>query len=157
MERQSQTLSVICAVRMRSYPYHLRTLFLCWLMISACTACSNVAQERQDIGALLDARDQAISNRDLPAYAALLIPDYQDRDQGEFEVINRMRRLFEQFDRIEMHGSDRTIRILDKAHAQCEQSYLLRVHASGIWRQISQRERIGMTRTESGWRISSGL
>jgi len=133
------------------------TLLLCLLFCALMTACSSDAQDRADIRRLLDARDAAISNRDLPAYAALLIPNYQDRDQGEFEVVNRMRQLFEQFDRIEMRASDRTIRFDDNDHAQCEQSYLLRVHAEGAWRQITQRERIGLTRTQNGWRISSGL
>lgn len=130
----------------------LLALLLLWL-----AGCSDQGRDRNAIQHLLDARDSAISNRDLPAYADLLIPGYQDRDQSEFKVVARMQHLFEQFDRIEMHASDRTIRFDDADHAQCEQSYLLRVHAEGAWRQITQRERIGLTRTEVGWRISSGL
>jgi len=68
-----------------------------------------------------------------------------------------MRKLFAQFEQIEMTSANRTIRLLDHNRAECEQSYLLRVQANGAWRQINQRERIILSKTETGWKISGGL
>ncbi len=68
-----------------------------------------------------------------------------------------MRTLFDQFETIEMRSTNRTIRLLDHKHAECEQSYMLHVQANGAWRQLNQRERISLTKTESGWKISGGL
>jgi ketosteroid isomerase-like protein len=124
----------------------------CALLLASCSA-----QEKSAIRDLLDARDAAVSRQDLQAYAALLLPGYDDRGQSEFEIINRMRRLFARFDHIDMRSSNRTIRLLDSNHAECEQSYQLQVEADGIRRQLNQRERISLTKTEQGWKISGGL
>ncbi len=68
-----------------------------------------------------------------------------------------MERLFKQFEKIEMTSNNRTIRLLGEQHAECEQSYLLHVQAGGTWRQLNQRERISLSKTASGWKISGGL
>ena len=68
-----------------------------------------------------------------------------------------MNRLFAQFEKTEMQSSQRVIRLLDDQHAECEQNYLLRVKADGTWRQLNQRERITLTKTSEGWKISAGL
>jgi len=123
------------------------------LLISACSEYDKV-----EINALLDARDIAVSTHDIKAYDALLIPDYHDQSgQTEFDVVSKMNRLFAQFESTEMHSSDRTIRLLDATHAECEQSYLLRVKADNTWRQLNQRERILLKKTDAGWKISGGL
>jgi len=129
-------------------------LFICTLL-SLLSACSE--QDKGDICALLDARDAAVSRHDIKAYSDLLIPGYQHNDQTEFESINKMRKLFGQFEKIEMTSGNRTIRLLDGKHAECEQSYALHVQANGTWRQLNQRERINLTKTPSGWKISGGL
>jgi len=125
------------------------------LFILLLTGCSY--SDKQDIHNLLDARDLAVSNHDINSYALLLIQDYQDQNQSEFEVVNNISKLFGQFDEIHMQSSNRVIRFLDDTHAQCEQSYLLRVKADNQWRKISQRERIELTHTVDGWKISGGL
>jgi len=117
--------------------------------------CNN--NDKHEIHALLDARDMAVSNRDIGAYSLLLMSDYEYQGQSEFDVINRMNKLFKQFDATSMQSSNRVIRFIDAAHAECEQDYLLRVQADNQWRQVFQRERILTTRTDSGWKISGGL
>ncbi len=129
-------------------------LFICMLacLLGACSG-----QDRASIRAVLDARDSAVSRHDINAYADLLLPGYEYKHHTEFETINRMRKLFGQFEKIEMTSNNRTIRLLDHNHAECEQSYMLHVQANGAWRQINQRERISLTKTASGWKISGGL
>jgi len=119
------------------------------------TACSDTDKMR--ISALLDARDIAISQRDIGAYSGLLLDDYSDNRQDKVAVVARMINLFDRFGEIEMKSRDRDIRLIDDDHAQCQQSYTLRVHAEGQWRTLVQREALGFTRTAAGWRISSGL
>ncbi len=117
--------------------------------------CGN--SDKREIQSLLDARDLAVSNHDVGSYSLLLMPDYAYQGQSEFDVINRMNTLFDQFDATHMQSSDRVLRFIDATHAECEQNYLLRVQADHQWRQIFQRERILLTRTDSGWKISGGL
>ena len=118
--------------------------------------CSDV--QKSEINQVLDARDQAISNKDVSAYSALLLGDYMD-DHGKTKiaVVAQFVHMFQQFDKTEMHSYDREIRMIDSKHAECEQSYKLRVKADGRWRELVQREQIYLLRTPAGWRISGGL
>jgi hypothetical protein len=134
--------------------FYKRLALLC-LVAALATACSDA--DKASINALLDARDKAISQRDASAYSALLLADYQDGKQTKVAVMARMINLFDRFQQIEMHSRDRDIRILDRNHAQCQQSYVLKVKAQGTWRTLVQRESLGFTRSAGGWRISSGL
>jgi len=114
--------------------------------------------DKAAINAILDARDTAVSSHNIKAYDALLLPDYQDSlGQTEFDIVSKMNKLFAQFEQTEMTSNNRIIRLLDSKHAECEQNYLLRVKADGRWRQLNQRERITLTKTADGWKISGGL
>ncbi len=137
------------------YAIRLYLAFSICMLATALSACSE--QDRANIHAVLEARDSAVSNHDIKAYSALLVPGYEYNKKNEFETINRMRKLFDQFEKIEMTSGNRTIRLLDEKHAECEQNYLLHVKAGGKWRQLNQRERISLIKTASGWKISGGL
>ena len=124
-------------------------------LVLTIAACSDV--QKMEIKTILDARNSAVSEGDINAYSRLLIESYQDEDQSKSDVVSKMLGLFGQFDAMEMKTFGRTIRILDDNHAQCEQTYYLRVKADNKWREISQREQISLTRTAAGWQISGGL
>ena len=113
--------------------------------------------DKQDIHQLLDARDQAVSSRNINSYSALLHSDYDHLGQTASDVLVRVETLFFQFDTMEMSSSDRTIYFVDDSHAQCEQSYILRVKADDEWRAIAQRERLDLIKSADGWKISGGL
>jgi hypothetical protein len=106
---------------------------------------------------VLDARDAAITHRDIAAYSALIHPGYNDHGRTKVDMVARMIHLFDRFDRMEMRSFDRTIRLLDDDHAQCMQSYKLRVHADDRWRELTSREELELIRAPSGWKISGGL
>ena len=124
------------------------------LIILLLASCSS---EKQGIHQILDARDVAFTAHDIAAYSALLHPNYNHLKQNGSDVIERVKQLFSQFDTMEMHSSDRTIYFVDDTHAQCEQSYKLRVKADNRWREIDRRERIELTKSPDGWKISGGL
>jgi len=125
-------------------------------MLLSIAACSDY--DKNEINALLDARDTAVSNHNIRDYDDLLIPGYHDHSgQTEFDIVSKMNKLFAQFEKTEMRSNNRVIRLLDTTHAQCEQSYLLRVKADDTWRQLNQRERITLSKTSDGWKISGGL
>jgi hypothetical protein len=124
-------------------------------LVLVITACSDI--QKMDIEAVLDARNSAVSEGNINAYSRLLLPSYYGEGQNKFDVINKMLELFKQFEAMEMKTFGRTIRILDDNHAQCEQTYFLRLKADNKWRKISQIEQILLTRTEAGWLISGGL
>jgi len=130
-----------------------------WTLLSLLSviliACSDI--DKTGISSLLDARDQAISNRSISEYSGLISGSYHDQRRGKVEVVAQMLSLFDKFERAEMHSYDREIRILDNDRAQCEQSYTLRVFADGEWRQIVQREQLTLAEEDNGWRIISGL
>ncbi len=133
----------------------LPSLWLAVLLTMTLLACSDV--QKIEINSILDARDQAVSNSDIAAYSKLLLKDYQDHDQTKISVVARMINLFSQFDTTRMQSFDRKIVLLDDDHAQCEQSYHLKVQRGGVWREITQREQLYLIRTSAGWRISGGL
>lgn len=118
-------------------------------------ACGDV--EKSEIFTVLDARDKAVTERNIEDYSKLLLKNYQYQGKSKFDVVAEVMSLFDQFDASEMKSYDRITRLLDDNHAQCEQSYMLRVQADGEWRQVSQREQIFLTKTPSGWKISGGL
>ncbi len=131
----------------------LTRLFLPILLLLA--GCGDIEKAR--INEMLDARDLAVSNRDIDAYSRLLLHNYQYHGQTKGSVIGRMIRLFDQFDETRMQSFDRNIVLLDGEHAQCEQSYHLKVRLGDRWREITQREQLYLIRTDAGWRISGGL
>jgi len=136
-------------------PVHLPHVICIIACVFTLVACGEY--DKSAICSVLDARDTAVSQHDINAYSDLLLPGYEYQQQTEFEIIDRMRKLFGQFEKIDMASSNRTIRLLDQSHAECEQSYVLRVQVDHTWRQINQRERISLTKTASGWKISGGL
>ncbi|RLL51018.1 hypothetical protein D8Y20_10450 [Mariprofundus sp. EBB-1] len=137
-----------------SHRNHILTISI--FMLFNLLACSDY--DKQAINALLDARDIAVSTHNIRGYDALLLPDYHDKSgQSEFDIVSKMNKLFAQFEETEMTSSNRVIRMLDEHSAECEQSYLLRVKADGTWRQLNQRERITLSKTSDGWKISGGL
>ena len=128
------------------------------LLLSVClclTACGGV--DKASINAVLDARDTAISGREIGSYSDLVATRYHSNGKGKIDVVAQMIHLFDQFDAVEMRSFDREIRVVDDNHAQCAQSYRLRVHTGDRWREMVQREELSLTRTPAGWKISAGL
>jgi hypothetical protein len=125
------------------------------LLSSLLLACSDL--DKVGISSLLDARDQAISHRNISEYSVLISSNYYDHERDKVQVVAQMLSLFDKFERAEMHSYDRQIRKLDNNLAQCEQSYTLKVFADGQWRQIIQCEQLTLAEGPGGWKIISGL
>jgi len=118
-------------------------------------ACSQSASS--DVNRVLNARDQAISNRDISAYTILIADDYQDGGKTKAEMVAHTKELFAQFKGLKMESFGRDIFIADENNARAAQSYRLKVLMDGSWREMLQREELSLTRTDSGWKISAGL
>jgi len=133
---------------------HIRaTLVLTAVLLLS--ACSESAVS--DIHSLLNARDAAISERNIASYSELLADDYQGRNLNKADVTKHMQQIFSQFSNIKMESFGRDIFIADDNHARAAQSYRMKVLMDGSWREMLQREELSLTRSESGWKISSGL
>lgn len=125
---------------------------LAGIVVSSCTDI-----QKSEINHVLDSRDRAISQRNIGDYSALIADSYHDHGKTKVEIVATMIHLLDEFEATEMHSFDRTIRLIDKKNAQCEQSYKLRVKADGTWREIIQREQLLLHKTSTGWKISGGL
>lgn len=134
-----------------------RIIAACLLLAALVPLAGCAEVQKIEINRVMDARDQAISHKDIRAYAKLLLPAYRDHGQTKADVVAQMKDLFGRFDTLEMHSFDRTIRVQDATHAQCLQSYRLRVRRDHIWRAIVEREQVELRKTADGWKISSGL
>ena len=110
-----------------------------------------------DINTLLDIRDQAVSERNISAYARLISDDYLDRGRSKQDVVARVEDMFHVFSDLNMRSFDRKIRLIDGDRAECKQSYKLKVRAGTDWRQMIQQEQLHLRHTENGWKISGGL
>lgn len=125
------------------------------LSSSLLLACNDI--DKIGVSQLLDARDQAITHRNISEYSALIASSYHDRNRTKVDVVAQMLSLFDQFEQAEMNSYDRQIRRFDDNLARCEQSYTLKVYTDGQWRQIVQREQLILKEESNGWKIVSGL
>jgi len=136
----------------------LRICAACSVIIFLCLALI-VFHESDEAGiqAVLDARDQAISSRDINAYSQLIADDYRDNGRDKEQVLAQTADMFRTFIELHMRSFDREVRLLGKGAAECRQSYRLRVRAGTNWRQIVEREQISLKKTDAGWRVTAGL
>lgn len=109
------------------------------------------------INAVLDARNQAISSRDINAYSQLIADDYKENGHGKQDMLAQTVDMFRVFIELHMQSFDREVRLLNKQKAECRQSYRLKARAGADWRQIVEREQIKLKKTDEGWQISGGL
>lgn len=119
------------------------------------SGCTDI--QKNEIRSVMKARDQAISHKNISAYSRLLLTGYHDRGYDKIQMVLQMMAMFNRFNKLEMHSFDRVIRVLDSSHAQCQQSYRLRVQRHKIWRTIVEREQLQLKKTADGWKISAGL
>ncbi len=138
--------------RFNQAPVHFALALLIGVLLFGC---SDI--EKSEISGVMDARDHAISSRNISEYSALISGNYNDRGRSKVEVVAQMVSLFDKFEQAEMSSYDRNIKHIDGGLAQCEQSYRLKVFADGDWRQIVQREQLTLVQESSGWKIISGL
>ena len=134
-----------------------RFIVACLMLAIAMPLAGCTEVQKIEIRSVMDARDKAICDKDIHAYSSLLLASYHDQHQTKAEVVAQMRRLFKRFDQLDMHSFDRIIRVLDATHAQCEQSYRLRVRRHQAWRTIVEQEQLQLQKTANGWKISAGL
>jgi hypothetical protein len=137
-------------------PYR-RRLGLCAALgaLLFASGCSDI--EKAQIAKVLDARDQAVSERNIGDFSMLISDQYYDHGRSKVDIVAQMIGLFEHFEQLSMKSHDRNIRILDDNHAQCEQTYTLRAFADQQWRSIVQKEQLQLIREENRWQISGGL
>jgi len=132
--------------------YKSATLLISLALITACNA-NNTA----DISQVLDARNTAISEKNIAIYADIVIEDYDANGRTKEDVLLQMYDLFKHFQNIKMQSHNRHINIIDDNHALCEQSYSLKVMADNEWRNIVQKEQLELTKQGDTWKISGGL
>lgn len=125
-------------------------LVLCLLLCSACTD-----SDKAEIHALLDTRDQSISQRNIALYKSLLEPDYLN--QTGLDKIAQMEGIFTRFEAVQMVSRDRDVRIVNDQNAICEQTYVLKVLADKEWREIVQCEQLTFKYVNHAWKINGGL
>jgi hypothetical protein len=143
-------------IRPRAF-FKPRIVATCLLLAAAAPLAGCTEVQKVEINAVMDARDRAICNKDIRAYSGLLLADYRDHGQRKADLVAQMTAMFGRFDVLQMHSFDRTIRVLDARHAQCAQSYRLRVRQDHSWRAIVEREQLDLQKTANGWKISAGL
>jgi len=106
---------------------------------------------------LLDARDLAISERNITAYEELIANDYDAHQKSKADIVKHMQQMFAQFSQLKMESFSRDVYIADDTHARAAQSYRMRVLMNGTWREMLQREELSLIRNDSGWKINDGL
>ncbi|MDQ6975760.1 MAG: hypothetical protein Q9M22_04245 [Mariprofundaceae bacterium] len=149
-ERESNNLHD-CGLAKIKNNLHLFLFFFFLLVLASCGFA-----EKSAITSVLEKRDQAVSERNIIAFAQLLADDFMENGINKEARISQEAALFKQFEQIKMHSHARTI-TLHGPHAECEQSYSLRVLRDGDWRSMVQRERIQLKKNAHGWKIIGGI
>lgn len=130
--------------------------FSVWiLLIGVLTAC--VGSDDTAVQAVLNQRSQALQDKNIQQYAMLIADNYMSRGRDKKEVVDEMKQLFRMFNDIQMETYNRIVRVLVGGHAECEQSYTLKVYADGVWRNITHREQIELQNQKGVWKITAGL
>jgi len=106
---------------------------------------------------VLNQRSQAMQEKNITLYAAVIADDYMSSGHDKKKVVDDMQHLFLAFDKIKMHTYNRTVRVLAHQHAECEQSYTLKVSADGTWRNITRREQLMLQKQGGVWKLTAGL
>ncbi|MDQ6994002.1 MAG: hypothetical protein Q9M18_00220 [Mariprofundaceae bacterium] len=106
---------------------------------------------------VMEQRSQAMQDKNIQLYAQLIADDYMSRGRTKKDVVSEMNHLFQSFNKIQMETHHRKIRILADGHAECEQSYKLKVYADGDWRNITNQEQVFLQHKHDAWKIIAGL
>jgi len=125
------------------------------ILLAALTACN--ATNTADVAAVLDERNLAVNEKNIAAYADIIVDDYNQNHHTKDDVLTQMFGLFKHFQAIQMQTHNRHINIIDDNHALCEQSYTLKVMADNEWRSMVQQEQLQLTKQGDIWKISGGL
>ncbi|MDX8390870.1 MAG: hypothetical protein R8M38_10320 [Mariprofundaceae bacterium] len=113
--------------------------------------------DSHQIHVLLDARDVAISERDISHYSPLIADDYMDQKVDKIATIAKLVHLFDRFDVISMQSFDRRC-VVQEQLAQCQQSYKMSVrYDQGEWHHIAEQELITFALGQYGWKIKAGI
>jgi len=130
--------------------FSLNCFIAAWFM--ACSPSEHAAVEE-----VLNQRTQAMQDKNIQHYAALIADDYIVSARDKMKIVEEMQHLFQIFDAIEMETHHRTIRILPHGHAECEQSYTLKVQVDGVWRNMTRREQLMLQNQDGEWKVTAGL
>jgi len=130
--------------------FSLYCLVAGWLI--SCTPSDHAAVDQ-----VLNQRSQAMQEKNIQQYAGLIADDYIASGRDKMKVVEEMQHLFQIFDEIKMETHHRTIRILPHGHAECEQSYTLKVQVDGVWRNMTRREQLMLQNQDGDWKVTAGL
>lgn len=125
------------------------------ILLALLNACSSA--DTTDISAVLDARTTAINEKNIAAYADVLVDHYNFAGRTKNDVLMQRFDQFKFFQSIKMQTHNRHIDIIDDSHALCEQSYTLKVMADNEWRNMVQQEQLQLIKQDGIWKISGGL
>ncbi|MDQ6952738.1 MAG: nuclear transport factor 2 family protein [Mariprofundaceae bacterium] len=115
------------------------------------------ANEHEAVEQVLNQRSQAMHEKNIQDYAALIANDYIALGRDKKKVVDDVQHLFQTFDKIQMVTHDRTVRVLPHGHAECEQSYTLKAYADGQWRVMTRREQLMLQKKGGVWKVTAGL
>lgn len=125
------------------------------ILLALLNACSSA--DTADISAVLDARTAAVNEKNIAAYADVLVDHYNFGGRTKNDVLMQTFDQFKFFQNIKMKTHNRHINIVDDTHALCEQSYTLKVMADNEWRNMVQQEQLQLIKQGGTWKISGGL
>lgn len=135
---------------------HPHRWLLVFLLGGLLAGCSPNDRDRQAITAVARQREQALTNRDLSLYLAILSPDYRDKGKDYAAKRAELATLLQSGQRLSYRCDDLTITVRgDQATYRC--GYSLRVTGQrGEW-EMAGREEIRLRKEAAGWKIIGGL
>jgi len=130
--------------------FSLYCLIAAWFI--GCSPSEHAAVEEA-----LNQRTQAMQDKNIQHYAALIADDYLASGRDKKKIVNDVQHLFQLFEKIQMKTYSRTIRVFPDGHAECEQSYRLKAYADGQWRNITHTEQLMLQNYDGIWKVTAGL
>jgi len=119
------------------------------------TSCSSPSPQQQ-VEQVLNKRQQALADKDLAAYMALISPRYSERGKTYQDIQKKAEQNFAAFSKIELTSSKRGI-YLENQQAVVVQEYVLSYWLPSGRQSVKGKERLVLQQEGDGWKIIKGL
>ncbi len=123
-----------------------------FLLLSACSS----PPPQQQVEQVLIKREQALANKDLAAYMALISSQYSDRGKTYRDIQKKAEQNFAAFSKIELSTSKRGI-YLENQQVVVVQEYILSYWLLSGRQSVKDKERLVLQQEGDGWKIIKGL
>lgn len=132
------------------------TILLLFAVVALMTSCGPSQADKEQILRVLQLRAQAMNNRNINQYLAVISPAYSDRGKDLAQLRDGLEAGFKIYDSVNYQAAEQKITIKGK-QAEVTGTYRMKVVIRGKEMVLDGKERLVLAKESDGWKIISGL